>query len=84
MKIKSILHITNNYPTLKHPIFGVFVKEQIDSLNNLGLHNDIFFINGRENGKKEYLKSIFRLRKKLKKEKRITGIFFFKRFEIIA
>lgn len=55
----KILHITNNYPTQNHPIFGIFVKEQIDSLSNQCLENDVFFINGREKGKLEYFKSIF-------------------------
>lgn len=58
----KVLHITNNYPTEKNPIFGIFVKEQIDSLTKLGLKNDIFFINGREKGELEYLKAITRLR----------------------
>ena len=61
MKIKNILHITNNYPTLKHPIFGVFVKEQIKSLDNIKLNNEIFFINGIEKGKLEYVFSFFKL-----------------------
>lgn len=62
----NVLHITNNYPTKNYPIFGVFVKEQIDSLSDQGICNEVFFINGRENGKTEYIKSIFRLRKILK------------------
>lgn len=62
----KILHITNNYPTQNHPIFGIFVKEQIDSLNDLGLENEVFFINGREKGKLEYFRSILKLRKFLK------------------
>jgi teichuronic acid biosynthesis glycosyltransferase TuaC len=62
----KILHITNNYPTHSHPIFGIFVKEQIDSLTKLGIENEVFFINGREKGKTEYIKSIFRLKKILK------------------
>jgi glycosyltransferase involved in cell wall biosynthesis len=62
----KVLHITNNYPTDKNPVFGIFVKEQIESLTNLGIANEVFFINGRENGKWEYLNSIIRLRKYLK------------------
>lgn len=58
----KILHITNNFPTQKLPIFGIFVKEQIDSLTDQGFENEVFFINGREQGKLEYLKSIFKLR----------------------
>jgi len=65
----KILHITNNYPSDKNPIFGIFVKEQIDSLTRLGIKNDVFFINGREKGKFEYIKSIFSLRKQLKSNK---------------
>jgi teichuronic acid biosynthesis glycosyltransferase TuaC len=62
----KVLQITNNYPTKKFPIFGIFVKEQIDSLTDMCVDNDVFFINGRERGKLEYIKSIFRLRKLLK------------------
>lgn len=61
----KVLHITNNYPTPKLPIFGIFVKEQIESLTNLGIDNKVFFINGYENGKIEYLKGILKLRKYL-------------------
>ena len=63
-----VLHITNNYPTNKNPIFGIFVKEQIDSLKKY-CKCDVFFINGRERGKLEYLYSIFKLRKILNKKK---------------
>lgn len=62
----KILHITNNYPTKKFPIFGIFVKEQIESLNNEGIESDIFFVNARENGKLEYLRSLSSLSKKLR------------------
>ena len=64
-----ILHITTNYPTEAHPSFGIFVKEQIYSLEKIGAENEVFFINGRERGKIEYLKAIFKLKKKLKKDK---------------
>lgn len=60
-----VLHITNNYPTTNYPIFGIFVKEQIDSLTKLGVENDVFFMNTREYGKWEYLKALIRLRKHL-------------------
>lgn len=59
----KVLHVTNNYPTEKFPIFGIFVKEQIDSLSELGIENELFFINGREKGKLDYFLSIFRLAK---------------------
>ena len=50
----KILHITNNYPTVNHPIFGIFVKEQINSLSGMGIYTDLH-INAREKGKFEYL-----------------------------
>ena len=61
-----ILHITNNYPTKKNLIFGIFVKEQIDSLVDFNINSKILFINARENGKKEYLLAPLRIRKLLK------------------
>lgn len=62
----KVLHVTNNFPTIKHPIFGIFVKEQIDSLIKENVQSKVFFINGKEKGKIEYVKSIFRLSKLLK------------------
>ena len=61
----KVLHITNNFPTENLPIFGIFVKEQIDSLAALGVENEIFFMNTREKGKKEYIKGYFKLIKLL-------------------
>jgi teichuronic acid biosynthesis glycosyltransferase TuaC len=57
----KILHITNNYPTKKFPIFGIFVKEQIESLNAEGISTEVFFMNTREKGKKEYFYSLPKL-----------------------
>lgn len=62
----KILHITNNFPTKQYPVFGIFVKEQIESLSKLGVANEVFFINGREQGKKAYWRAIKDLRSKLK------------------
>jgi len=64
-----VLHITNNYPSTKNPVFGIFVKEQIESLHLCGIDNDMLIINGRENGKVEYLKSICRINSRLSKNK---------------
>jgi teichuronic acid biosynthesis glycosyltransferase TuaC len=61
----KVLHITNNYPTESHPIFGIFVKEQIESLTNIGEDNEVYFINGREKGVRAYIKGILEIRKKL-------------------
>jgi len=62
----EVLHITNNYPTNKLPIFGVFVKEQIESLGDINVNNEILFINAREKGKIEYVRAIWKIREKVK------------------
>lgn len=62
----KILHITNNFPTPNFPIFGIFIREQVDSLKNLGVDNEVFFINSREEGRAAYLRSLSKLRKHLK------------------
>jgi len=61
----KVLHITNTFPTSNHPIFGIFLKEQIDSLKEIGVVNEVFFMNTREKGKFEYLFGYFRLLKQL-------------------
>lgn len=58
-----ILQLTNAYPTEKLPVFGIFIKEQIDSLNDIGITADLYFINGREKGKLEYYKAAKELKK---------------------
>ena len=65
----KILYVTNNYPTIDHPIFGIFVKEQVESIRKLGISCDLFFVNGRELGKYEYFRSIKYLNRKLLEEK---------------
>ena len=62
----KVLHITVNYPTEQHPIFGIFVKEQVESLIKEGIDCDVFFSNGKENGGMiVHLKSIGKIIKKL-------------------
>ena len=46
----KVLQITTNYPTERNPIFGIFMKEQVESLEPLGVKNTIFFSNGSEKG----------------------------------
>lgn len=48
LETMKILHITTNYPTSCNPVFGVFMKEQVDSLEKYGVENTIFFSNGSE------------------------------------
>jgi glycosyltransferase involved in cell wall biosynthesis len=50
-----VLFVTNCYPTERDPDYGIFVKTQYESLKSL-IDLEIYFINGRENGFKEYFK----------------------------
>ena len=62
----KILHITNAYPTEGYSSYGIFIKEQLDSLNGLGFVNDHFFVNARDKGKLEYLRSVPDIKKRNK------------------
>lgn len=82
----KVLHITTNYPTKEHPVFGIFVKEQIESLKSLGMDCDIYFSNGKEmGGMKAHRVSIGKVRQLLKENKydiihchhSISGLVFF-------
>lgn len=59
----NILHVANAYPTQKTPEYGIFVKEQIESLKNHGVNSKIYHINARELGKREYFKAVIHLGK---------------------
>lgn len=50
-----ILHITNNYPTPDYPIFGIFVKEQVESLQKIGVDCDVLYCNGENKGFRKYI-----------------------------
>lgn len=50
-----ILHITTNYPTSEYPIFGIFVKEQVESLRKAGLKCDVFYCDGQGKGLIKYI-----------------------------
>lgn len=59
----KVLHVTNAWPTEKLPVFGIFIKEQVESLAACGVDSEVFFINGREKGLLEYLRCIPALRR---------------------
>lgn len=50
-----VLHITTNYPTPDHPIFGIFVKEQVESLIEEGVDCDILYCDRKGMGTWMYL-----------------------------
>ncbi len=64
----KILVVTNMYPTEKSPFYGIFVKEQVESLRKEGISVDVFFINGRDD-RLNYFKSVISLLKKLRSSK---------------
>ena len=47
--------MTTNYPTPAFPIFGIFVKEQVESLQKIGLDCEVFYCNGQNKGFKKYI-----------------------------
>lgn len=61
----KVLVVTNMYPMDGHPYYGIFVKEQVDSLKEAGCDVDVFFINGRES-KLNYVRTIPALARKLR------------------
>lgn len=60
----KILHVTTNYPTPEFPIFGIFVKEQVESLQKLGMECDVFYCDGKNRGFKQYITYVPALFKK--------------------
>lgn len=59
----KILYITNMYPNSTNPYYGIFVKEQIDAIQEVqNVKHDVYVIKGRES-KFNYIKSIFGIHK---------------------
>jgi teichuronic acid biosynthesis glycosyltransferase TuaC len=56
----KVLIVTNMYPVPGMPFFGTFVKEQVESLRNQGVHVDVLFVNGKKS-KLNYLWAFPRL-----------------------
>ena len=50
-----VLHITTNYPTPEYPIFGIFVKEQVESLRAEGVECDVLYCDRKGRGTWMYL-----------------------------
>lgn len=68
--MKKILIVTNMFPSNSNPSSGIFVKEQIEELTKyVDFDYRVFLIDGKAKGKLEYLKSIFRVPKLIKKYK---------------
>ena len=61
----KVLVVTNMYPTADRPHFGVFVKDQVESLRKQGLEVDVLFMDGRRS-KLNYLWGFPRLWKRIR------------------
>lgn len=57
----KILFVTNLYPTIDSPDYGIFTKDQILSTLENGVTGDVLFINAREKGIGEYFKALNRI-----------------------
>lgn len=69
----KILYITNLYPCKEKPYYGIFVKEQIDSLYKYAsISYDVYFIKGFKSWV-YYLKSVFY----------IPALLIFKRYDVV-
>ena len=51
----KVLHVTPNYPTPEYPIFGIFVKEQVESLQKIGVDCDVLNCDGQNKGFRKYI-----------------------------
>lgn len=65
----KVLHITNAYPYPEYASYGIFIKEQVDSLIREGIDTDVIFINARKNGLIQYVKSIRKIKNQLQRNK---------------
>src|SRR5919198_1056726 len=66
-----VLVVTNMYPTEANPQFGIFVKEQVESLRALGVDIDVLFVNAKEGRwrRKAYLLGFPRLWSALRRQR---------------
>lgn len=64
----KVLHVTTNFPTPDFPIFGIFVKEQVESLQKIGVDCDVFYCDGKNRGFKQYITYVPKLWRKIATE----------------
>jgi len=63
----NVLVVTNMYPSPRNPFYGIFVKDQVESLRRKNIPVDVFFINGAQR-RTNYFSSLFKLFKILKRK----------------
>ena len=57
-----VVVLTNMYPTDARPVFGIFVKEQVEDLRALGLDVEVLFFDGQAS-RRNYLRAIRAVRR---------------------
>lgn len=57
-----VLALTNGWPTAQFPEYCVFTRRQVEDIRALGVTVEVEFVNAREKGKGEYLRSFRGLR----------------------
>jgi glycosyltransferase involved in cell wall biosynthesis len=60
--------VTNMYPTEVEPLFGLFVRDQVDDLRRLGVDVSVLSFDGRSR-KRKYLEAVQRLRTTLRRDR---------------
>lgn len=63
-----VLIVTNMYPDAMRPYNGIFVAEQMAAIKRYhpDVNFDVYYIEGENKGKTEYLKSIFHINRKIR------------------
>ena len=64
----KVLIVTNMYPTQSIPFYGIFVKEQVESLKEKGIAIDVHFINGKQS-RANYFKCVREIMSKISRNK---------------
>ena len=65
--LPRVLAVTNMYPTLRDPTYGVFIATQMESIAASGVPVSVQFINGRR-GMREYIRGLFQVRRRARTE----------------
>jgi glycosyltransferase involved in cell wall biosynthesis len=65
-EVRSVLVVTNMWPTVALPMSGIFVAEQVESLRQAGLDIDVLFIDGITGGWREYARAFGQVRRALR------------------
>lgn len=63
-----VVVLTNMYPTDARPVFGIFVKEQVEDLRALGVDVEVLFFDGRAS-KRSYLRAVRAVRRIVREQR---------------